>query len=390
MESNDQPVTIARNEKYYFESGDLVARVENSLFRFHSFHLRRATSSFDDTLDKIIADPSLPGSGNDETPLTLDGIDAKDFAALLWFFYESAYKWSASVDRSDALIWESILLCAEKFQMLQVAKVACHALDRAGILGDIRKISLCAKHRMGNAWVQKELKRVVSRSDALSADEARMLGLDVTVILSAAREDWLHLPKTACYVQCAAPTCPQCGEPAVCFRSAHVCKPRFSKQSAHYRDCPNEVTWSFNNSFEAQNAVVSKINLIEGEYTALAPASLRSFDKGYIGTGDVFFKVEERLFRIHSYHLRTASLVFADMFSLPSVEGQAAEGTSEDNPIHLHVEAYDFENLLYFFYDSAYEWSPTVDSTTIPLWESVLRLAHKFDMEDAKRLRSML
>ena len=67
-------------------------------------------------------------------------------------------------------------------------------------------------------------------------------------------------------------------------------------------------------------------------------------------------KVEGRLFRMHSYHLKRASLVFSDMFRLPTTPATSEEGATENDPVVLDVKADDFENLLWFFYDSPYEW----------------------------------
>ena len=68
------------------------------------------------------------------------------------------------------------------------------------------------------------------------------------------------------------------------------------------------------------------------------------------------FQVGEQLFSIHSYHLREVSSVFAMMLELPSGDEHSREGT-RDNPIQLRFfKASDFESLLYFFYDSAYDW----------------------------------
>ena len=67
-------------------------------------------------------------------------------------------------------------------------------------------------------------------------------------------------------------------------------------------------------------------------------------------------QVEGQLFSIHSYHLLAVSPVFAMMLELPSGDEDLREGT-RDNPIQLRFfKAADFESLLYFFYDSAYDW----------------------------------
>lgn len=69
---------------------------------------------------------------------------------------------------------------------------------------------------------------------------------------------------------------------------------------------------------------------------------------------------------IHSYHLRRASSVFVDMLNLP-VHGAAGEGRSRNHPIVLDIQPRQFENLLWFLYDSPYEWWVTLlDYITLP------------------------
>ena len=98
---------------YYFDEGDLVVRVstfpsdepgalahrllsllqaEDTLYRFHSFHLERATNYFDAKIQASSDAPANEG-GSDDKPLVLDDVKSQDFEHLMWFFYESAYKW---------------------------------------------------------------------------------------------------------------------------------------------------------------------------------------------------------------------------------------------------------------------------------------------------------
>ena len=71
-----------------------VRQAENTLFRFHSSHLQRDTTYFDSAIAKMSASSGVsPVGSTDDKPLALDNVRAQDFENLLWFFYESAYKW---------------------------------------------------------------------------------------------------------------------------------------------------------------------------------------------------------------------------------------------------------------------------------------------------------
>ena len=71
-------------------------QVENTLFRFHFYHLHRATSFFDNYIATL---ESPEGSSTDADPLLFYEVEARDFQHLLWFFYESAYNWCVYASR---------------------------------------------------------------------------------------------------------------------------------------------------------------------------------------------------------------------------------------------------------------------------------------------------
>ena len=113
MQTTDTCHRPMRHGTYYIDEGDLVVRVssspseergasahrllsllqaEDTLYRFHSFHLERATSYFDAKIQASSDAPANEG-GRDDNPLVLDDVKSQDFENLMWFFYESAYKW---------------------------------------------------------------------------------------------------------------------------------------------------------------------------------------------------------------------------------------------------------------------------------------------------------
>ena len=112
MQSTESSAPVIPHGIYYIDEGDCVARVnvprvltgcnsrvrqvENTLFRFHSSHLQRDTTYFDNVIMELTSSSGeSPVGSADDNPLVLDAYDvrAQDFGNLLWFFYESAYKW---------------------------------------------------------------------------------------------------------------------------------------------------------------------------------------------------------------------------------------------------------------------------------------------------------
>ncbi|TRM59759.1 hypothetical protein BD626DRAFT_408680 [Schizophyllum amplum] len=343
-----------RSDKYYISGGDVVVRAENTVFRFHSYHLELSTTFFNDHF----SDGSGALKGSDEAhPLHLV-VGASDIAALLWFFYQSAYSWCW-----DAAIWQSILRTAETYSMSQIARVACHALDRLHALSDPYKVALSVDHGMGKFWAAPELQRLIQPATPLLSIMEVPMNSTTLMRIMRSREYLIH-SHTKELIELAKKTVP-CEwssatnndalppSPPRCFMKGHPSGDVFFQVSALYRS----------NSDPSIH---------------YCPAPRQGLT--------VYAQVEDRVIQTHTYHFARASATFADMFSLTLENGPLANGATADDAIELdHVKVGDFENLLYFFYYSAHEWLPTiVDPTTIKMWESTLHLADLFDMQEVK------
>ncbi|KAL1753375.1 hypothetical protein FB107DRAFT_276811 [Schizophyllum commune] len=359
---------------YSYEDGDIVLEVETWPYRIHSFHLYRATDVFDEEIQA--RQEGRTGA------IVLPDVKRADFENLLWFFYESAYKWFGLVDQTYREQWESVLLVAEQLKMRQVAIVASHALDRMGALDDIRKISLCAKHVRDQKWVLEELVRTVDRKEPLNLEEGKQLDIEMTIAITAARHSLLESRLPLAAEKCSSTgKCWEAGHDdddpdVVCFLGVHTCN------KLHQKACPmlSEVS--------ARDAVDDMLT-DENLFAVAAPENNREEKKRNIARaptqGDSLFLVEGKSYRLHSYHLKRASKIFSDMYLLPK-STRAKKHVEGATP--LDVKAEDFMNLIWYFYESPYEWTPTIPdpSTSQAKWESVLRLADLFDMEEAAQV----
>ena len=114
--------------------------------------------------------------------------------------------------------------------MRQVAIVASHALDRMGVLDDIRKISLCVKHVRDKEWALEELVRIVDRDQPLSQEEGHQLGVSMTIAIAAAR-DAIYKGKLPSVVGECSPveSCPHVDHrysyerSCACIHGVHIC-----------------------------------------------------------------------------------------------------------------------------------------------------------------------
>ncbi|KAI5897542.1 uncharacterized protein SCHCODRAFT_02486793 [Schizophyllum commune H4-8] len=365
----------AARDAAFLKARPIISTAENILFRFHFYHLYRATSFF----DKYIATLESPEGGySDAKPLLLDKVKARDFEHLLWFFYESAYKWSGIVDQlpSTQEKWESILLLAERYKMRQVAKVACYALGRASALGDVRKIALCVKHDMGKEWITEELMRVISRDEPISVDEARYLSPMTMAVLCAARESMRYKPSLV-----VAPACKTYQKCTICVRESRAtCKNGVhdcSYTGSHMTVCPARDRFTLAAELPEVATIVQDLNLDVPQPVASSLIPRIPLKD----TRDTFFKVQDDILSVHSYHLKKASKTFADMFGLPT-DDASNEGRLKDNPIVLSVKAQQFEHFIWFLYESPYAWTYQSDSDLTKTWEDVLALGDMFNMPE--------
>ena len=75
--------------------------------------------------------------------------------------------------------------------MRDASVVALHALDRAGTLCDVRKIALGVKLGLGRNWAWVSIKRLCTREEAVTIEEACEMGPAMTASIALARETLL-------------------------------------------------------------------------------------------------------------------------------------------------------------------------------------------------------
>lgn len=103
----------------------------------------------------------------------------------------------------------------------------------------------------------------------------------------------------------------------------------------------------------------------------------------YIHGGDVIFRVDNNLFRVHRYFFTRDSAFFRDKLPHPPPPGEFTKGSSDNNPLVLEdVLIVDFERFLWVFYNPKYSlYDANVDE-----WTSILKLSHQWDFVEVKTL----
>ncbi|KAI0279105.1 hypothetical protein BGY98DRAFT_970511 [Russula aff. rugulosa BPL654] len=100
-------------------------------------------------------------------------------------------------------------------------------------------------------------------------------------------------------------------------------------------------------------------------------------------SGDIIFRVEDTLFRVHRYFFIRESAFFRNKLPHPPPPGEFTKGTSDSQPFFLEDTLHvDFERFLWVFYNPKY----SLYDATVEEWTSILKLAHNWDFTGVKEL----
>jgi hypothetical protein len=172
-----------RHHKYYIDSADLHVVAQKTLFRVHGYFFSRESSVFSRTID-----PASPGhvreGKTDSDPIILEDVSPEEFEKFLWVFYNPKYSiYNASVED-----WRDILNLADKWGFPEVKELAVRELHKKKELNVVSKLALYQQYRVDLRHLIPLYGRLCERPTSLTREEAKILGLDATVLISTTRE----------------------------------------------------------------------------------------------------------------------------------------------------------------------------------------------------------
>lgn len=171
--------------EYYIHGGDVVFRVENTLFRVHRYFFVRESPWFRERLPY----PSPPGEtakgSSDNLPYVLEGISKTEFERFLWVFYNPQYSlYDATIDE-----WTSILKLAHTWGFIEVKELAIRGVESLqSQVSAFQKIVLYQTYEVDRNCLQAAYTALTVRDDPITIDEGRELGIETVVQLARARE----------------------------------------------------------------------------------------------------------------------------------------------------------------------------------------------------------
>ncbi|EPT02410.1 hypothetical protein FOMPIDRAFT_1094708, partial [Fomitopsis schrenkii] len=169
-----------RHEQYYFDDGNVVFRVEDTLFNVHRFFFKRDSLVF----QTMFAQPSAtPGEGeSDDKPILLESIKSADFACFLACVYPVNY---GSGDLATYDEWASALELAVLWGFERVRDFIVKRVQETGTLAE--QIVTARRLDMQD-WCWDACAKICQRQAPLTMEEAQRLGLEDTVMISQVRE----------------------------------------------------------------------------------------------------------------------------------------------------------------------------------------------------------
>ncbi|KZP04737.1 hypothetical protein FIBSPDRAFT_711588, partial [Athelia psychrophila] len=161
-----------KHSQYYFEDGNVVFRVENTLYNVHRYFFVRDSPHFRAILQ-----------GNDTTnPCVLSGVNCADFDEFLAILYPIDFRRPPSKTMAQ---WTSILHLAANWGFENIKLLAIDKL--AGSANPVDKIVLGRRYGIID-WLPAAYEAVCTRSGPLTVEEGMKLCVEDIVRIAAARQ----------------------------------------------------------------------------------------------------------------------------------------------------------------------------------------------------------
>ncbi|KAH9833505.1 uncharacterized protein C8Q71DRAFT_187015 [Rhodofomes roseus] len=169
-----------RHERFYFDDGNVVFLVEETLFNVHRYFLKRESPFF----QEMFSMKSDEGR-TDDNPILLEGTKSQEFACLLACLYPRTV---GKVDEMLATEWALVLDFAIKWQFNDIRDLAVEQLKYVHTYSPTLALQIASARKHGmDGWYFHAVVKMCERGRAITPAEAEQLGLTETVRISAIR-----------------------------------------------------------------------------------------------------------------------------------------------------------------------------------------------------------
>jgi len=184
-----QPTDDHTHSRYhrtsYIPGGDLFIEIDKTVFRVHSHFFTRDSQLFNAKFNPS-ATPGVPREGTSQNnPFRIRDVSVADFEKFLWVFYNPTY----SLYEADINVWIRILELAHRWGLAEVKAFAVRELEKKEDgLDVVQRIDHYRKNQVDEKHSLRHYVSLCARDTPLTLEECRVLGLETTCLISAARE----------------------------------------------------------------------------------------------------------------------------------------------------------------------------------------------------------
>ncbi|KAI0027589.1 hypothetical protein K488DRAFT_90693 [Vararia minispora EC-137] len=172
-----------RHKQLYLQGGDVVFRVDNLLFRLHSYFFTRESAHFRDLLLHTSSFGDEVKSSSDDCPIILENCTPSEFTTFCWVFYNPRYSlYEATVEQ-----WATILRLAQMWEFREVIQLAFRELDKIEV-EPVMRIHLYQKNSIDSERLEHAFEALATRPDPLTEEEGQLLGIKTFARIVHARE----------------------------------------------------------------------------------------------------------------------------------------------------------------------------------------------------------
>ncbi|KZP20423.1 hypothetical protein FIBSPDRAFT_861648, partial [Athelia psychrophila] len=171
-QANEPDSNKSRHPQYYFEDGNVVFRIEDTLYNVHRYFFARDSTHFRAILEDTDA----------SHPCVMSDVSCADFDEFLAILYPTDFR---QPTKKTTAQWTSILHLAAKWGFENIKLLAVDSLTANAI--PIDKIVLGRRYGI-TEWLAGAYEAVCTRANPLTVEEGMKLGVEDAVRISAARQ----------------------------------------------------------------------------------------------------------------------------------------------------------------------------------------------------------
>ncbi|KZP04073.1 hypothetical protein FIBSPDRAFT_767982, partial [Athelia psychrophila] len=170
-QANEPDANKNRHPQYYFEDGNVVFLIEDTVYNVHRYFFARDSTHFRAVQRTAAIEPCM-----------LSGVNCADFDEFLAILYPTDFRRPA---KKTTARWISVLHLAAEWDFTNIKFLAIGNLTATATVID--KIVLGRRYSITD-WLPGAYEAVCTRADPLNLEEGMKLGVEDTVRTSAARQ----------------------------------------------------------------------------------------------------------------------------------------------------------------------------------------------------------